>query len=145
MYQRILVPIDVANPEPGSRSCPLAAAIEGKSSETEVKLVSVLPGYSLPMVASFFPDGSQDGLISSVRNDLKEIGNKYFSKPPTLCVRNGKRAQEILSEAADWQADLIVFGCRPKDAVGGKAVLGSVGLAVADRASCDVFIARHTR
>ena len=141
MFSRIMIPIDMASPEPGVRSCARARDMVDIWG-SQVHLMSVLPGYSMPMVASFFPADAVDKMRASVEKDLAEIGAKYFSSPPQITVSTGKRAHEIITLAKDWKADLIVFGCRPKDAIGGELMLGSCGLAVAERAPCNVLIAR---
>ena len=141
MHKRIVIPIDVSNPEPGSKSCPVARDM-AKASGATIKLVSVLPGYNFSMVASFFPEDAQEKMKAKVLEDLRKIGEKYFDEAPEVSVSTGKRAREILAAAADWNADLIIFGCRPKDALGGEPILGSVGIALAERAKCNVFVAR---
>lgn len=141
MYERILVPIDMSSPETGARSCPLAESM-AKLSGAKVNLMSVLPGYNFPLIASYFPEDAQDKMKEKVLIDMRSIASKYFEKTPDLTIRTGKRSHEILQLAEDWKADLIVFGCRPKDVLGGELMLGSCGMAVAERAKCNVFIAR---
>lgn len=141
MFTRILVPVDMSSPEAGLRSCPRAnemADIWGG----QVQLMTVLPGYSMPMVASFFPKTAVEEMRRKVTQDLEKLAERYFTKSPEINVRSGKRAFEILEEAKSWNADIIVFGCRPKDAVGGELMLGSCGTAVAERAPCSVLVAR---
>lgn len=141
MYERILVPIDMSSPETGARSCPVAESM-AQLSGAKINLMSVLPGYNFPLVASYFPADAQEKMKQKVLADMKGIASKYFANEPELTIKSGKRAHEILQLAEDWKADLIVFGCRPKDALGGELMLGSVGMAVAERAKCNVFIAR---
>lgn len=141
MYKRILVPVDMSNPEAGARSCPVANDM-AKASGAEVNVMSVLPGYNLPLIASYFPEDAQSEMKAKILADMKVIADKYFDAAPELTVKTGKRAREILALADEWQADLIVFGCRPKDAIGGELMLGSCGTAIAERAKCNVFIAR---
>lgn len=141
MYERILVPIDMSNPEAGARSCPVAENM-AKISGGQINMMSVLPGYNFALVASYFPQDAQDKMAAKVMADMKDIAARYFEKEPELTVRSGKRAHEILELADEWKADVIVFGCRPKDALGGKLMLGSCGMTVAERATCNVFVAR---
>lgn len=141
MFKKILVPIDLSSPEPGLRSCPRARTIADMFG-AEVMLLSVLPGYSMPMVASYFPSGAIEKMEKESHDRLTKLGSEFFSDSPDITVRSGKRAKEILSAADEWAADLIVFGCRPKDALGGELQLGSCGTAVAERAKCSVLVAR---
>ncbi len=141
MYSRILVPIDMSSPESGQRSCPKAAELS-KAWDAQVQLLTVMPGYKMPMVASFFPANAVEEMRSRVSDEMDQLAKKFFNESPTINVRSGKRAQEILEEAVSWRADLIIFACRPKDALGGELMLGSCGTSVAERAPCSVLVAR---
>ncbi len=142
MFKRLLVPIDMSSPEAGARSCPRARELQDAFG-AEVHLLSVLPGYTMPLVASYFPKNAIESMRSKVLEDMEALAERYFDNLPGMTVRTGKRAQEILQHASEWEADLIIFGCRPKDALGGELMLGSVGLAVSERAKCNVLIARE--
>lgn len=141
MFKKILVPIDLSSPEPGVRSCPRARKLADMF-DAEVLLLTVLPGYNMPMVASFFPADAVEKMEAESQKKLAALGREYFETPPETSVGSGKRAKEILQKAEEWGADLIVFGCRPKDALGGELQLGSCGTAVAERAKCSVLVAR---
>jgi len=141
MFKKILVPVDLSSPEPGARSCPKAAELS-KLWNSEVMLLSVMPGYSMPMVSNYFPKTALEKMEKEFVQKLQELAGQHFSTSVDVAVRTGKRANEILTYADEWGADLIVFGCRPKDALGGQLHLGSCGVAVAERASCNVLVAR---
>jgi len=141
MFKKLLVPVDMSSPEAGARSCPAARQIQDAFGG-DVHLMSVLPGYNMPLVASFFPQEAVEAMRKKVLSDMQVLAKKHFEKMPDMTVRSGKRAHEILEQADEWQADLIVFGCRPKDALGGELMLGSCGLTVSERAKCNVLIAR---
>lgn len=141
MYKKILVPVDMSSPEAGARSCPRAREMADSFGST-VHLMSVLPGYNMPLVSTFFPESAQEKMQAQILQDMKKIGAKFFDAEPELSVRSGKRASEILQLAEEWGADLIIFGCRPKDALGGELMLGSCGMTVAERAKCNVLVAR---
>ena len=141
MFSKILVPVDMSSPEPGAKSCVQARQM-ADSWGAEVQLLSVVPGYSMPLVSTFFPEDAMEKMQATVLSDLKKVAAKYFDKVPECIVVSGKRSQEILAYADEWKPDLIVFGCRPKDMVGGELMLGSVGLSVSEKAKCNVLIAR---
>jgi len=141
MYSKILVPVDMSSPEPGLKSCPQARKMQDAWG-AEICLLSVLPGYSMPMVSTFFPEDAMKKMEATVLADLEKLAANYFDKQPECIVSSGKRAAEIIKMADSWGSDLIVFGCRPKDAVGGELMLGSCGLTVAERAKCNVLVAR---
>lgn len=141
MFNKILVPVDLSSPEPGARSCPLARKMVDESGST-VHLLSVMPGYSMPLVSTFFPADAMEKMERTVLADLKKVGEQFFDNNPDCSVVSGKRSQEILRFADEWKPDLIIFGCRPKEMAGGELMLGSVGLSVSEKAKCNVLIAR---
>jgi universal stress protein F len=141
MFSKLLVPIDMSSPEAGLRSCPRARELQDAFG-AEVHLMSVLPGYSMPLVASYFPQSAVESMREKVLEDMGTLAERFFEKVPTMSVRTGKRAKEILDLADEWGPDLIVFGCSPKDAVGGELLLGTCGLAVSARAKCSVLVVR---
>lgn len=141
MFSKLLVPIDMSSPEAGLRSCPRARELQDAFG-AKVHLMSVLPGYNMPMVASFFPKSAVDTMRAKVMEEMVVLATRFFETPPIISVRTGKRAEEILELADEWGPDLIVFGCRPKDVLGGALMLGSCGQAVSERAKCSVLVAR---
>lgn len=141
MFSKILVPVDMASPDPGGKSCVQARQMQD-AWNAEIQLLSVVPGFTMPLVSTFFPEDAMDKMQATVLADLKKVAAKYFDNVPECVVTSGKRSQEILRVADEWKPDLIVFGCRPKDMVGGELMLGSVGLSVSERAKCNVLIAR---
>ena len=141
MFQRILVPVDMSSPEAGLRSCPRANEM-AEAWGSQVQIMTVLPGFSMPMVASYFPKNAMEDMRAKMTKDLEKLAQQYFTTMPEINVRSGKRAHEILEETKSWKADLILFGCRPKDVLGGELMLGSCGATVAERAVCSVLVAR---
>jgi nucleotide-binding universal stress UspA family protein len=60
--------------------------------------------------------------------------------PPALGkVRLGNAAHEIVAEAAEWDADLLVLGTHGRGGVS-RFLIGSVAEAVLRRALCDILI-----
>lgn len=141
MFKKVLVPIDLSSPGPAAISCQLAKDMIDTMG-AEVHLVNVLPGYHMPLVASFFPQDAQKKLKETVHEDLKKIAAKHFDTEPGMSVVTGKRADEIILVANEWNADLIIVGCRAKKSRGGERLLGSCSSQVADRAKCNVLVAR---
>lgn len=141
MFKKVLVPIDLSSPGPAALSCGLAREMIDTMG-AEVHLLNVVPGYNMPIVASFFPKDAQTKLKKTVHQDLEKLAGQYFDKVPAMSVATGKRAQEILQMAEAWGADLIIVGCRAKQSRGGERLLGSCSSQVADRAKCNVLVAR---
>ena len=55
MFKKILVPIEVDYPD-AARAVYQKAAVLAKQSGAEIQLVSVMPGFGMPIVASYISD-----------------------------------------------------------------------------------------
>ena len=141
MFTKVLVPVDLSAPGPAALSCGLARDMVD-SMGSEVHLINVIPGYNMPLVASYFPQGVQKKLKETVQQELKQLADHYFDHEPGMSVVTGKRSHEIIRMAEEWEADLIIIGCRAKASRGGERLLGSCSSQIADRARCNVLIAR---
>jgi len=140
MYNKILVPIDIDREKNAIKLCQAAADLS--SGSTEIHLLSVMPGYGMSLVASYFPADAQEQAMKEVKAKLKAFAQDHIEGEVSVAVLQGKRAKTILAEAGKWQADLIVIGSRKKASHGGKRALGSCSSSVADRAECTVMIVR---
>ena len=140
IYKKILVPVDLGREKNAIKLCHAAAQLSGE--DTQIRLVSVAPGYGMPLVASFFPDDAQKKALAQMQSMLEKLAQDYLGDGVSVKVREGKRAKEILAEAQSWSADLIVIGSRKKLSRDGQRVLGSCSSSVADRAQCAVLIVR---
>ena len=140
MYKKILVPLDLGREKNAIKLCRVAARLKGD--DAEMRLIAVAPGYGMPLVASFFPEGANKEVHAQMLRMLEKLKAEHLSGDVSLRVREGKRAREILAEADKWAADLIVIGSRKKLSREGQRVLGSCSSSVADRAQCAVLIVR---
>jgi nucleotide-binding universal stress UspA family protein len=59
-------------------------------------------------------------------------------------VRGGFAAEEIINEAKEWEADLIIVGTHGRKGVS-RFLLGSVAESVAAHAPCSVTVVKHPR
>ncbi|MCP4009516.1 MAG: universal stress protein [Proteobacteria bacterium] len=140
MYKKILVPVDLGREKNAIKLCNAAADMAGEDSE--IRLISIAPGYGMPVVASFFPADAQEKVLAELLSLLTKLAEANLSGEVSVRVREGKRSKTILAEADNWSADLIVVGSRKKLSRDGQRVLGSCSSSVADRAKCNVMIVR---
>ena len=140
MFKKILVPVDLGREKNAIKLCHTAAQLKG--ADDEIRLVSVAPGYGMPLVASFFPDDAQKQVLSKMQSMLEKLAVDNIGEDVSVRARQGKRAKTILAEADKWSADLIIVGSRKKLSRDGQRVLGSCSSSVADRAQCAVLIVR---
>ena len=141
MYKKILVAIDVFREKNAEKLCKTANDM-AKMNDAEVRLVSVVPDYGLPLVATYFPKDAQDKVKHEMSSMLKKYATEYIDGKVTATLRQGKRARNIVDEASEWGADLVIIGCRKKASRDNIRVLGACSSSVADRVNCSVIVVR---
>ncbi len=109
MFNKILVPIDIDYPRTSKAVYDNAAELASLSG-AEIKIISVMPGFSMPIVASFVTEKIKDEAKIHFKKTLEAFieencrgGTKVSHK-----VMVGKHYEEILKMAEKWGADLIV-------------------------------------
>jgi len=140
MYKKILVPVDMGRVQNAIKLC--ATAMKLAEEDAEITLLTVMPGYGMSVVASFFPADAQEQALREVKKALRKMADENLSGNVRAVVHQGKRAKLILDEAREWGPDIIVIGTRRKASSDGKRLLGSCASSVADRADCAVLIVR---
>ena len=107
MFKKILVPIDVEYPRTSKAVYDNAADI-AKLSGAEIRLVSVRPGFGMPIVASYVTDEMKKEAKKEFINALKEFTDNNCGENVSSKVLVGKHYEVILEMAEKWEADLIV-------------------------------------
>lgn len=107
MFNKILVPIDVEYPRTSKAVYENAANI-AKLSNAEIRLVSVMPGFSMPIVSSFVTEEIKNEAQKEFQKALKEFTDRNCGESVTARVLVGKHYEVILKMADKWEADLIV-------------------------------------
>ncbi len=107
MFTKILVPIDVDYPKTSKAVYDNAADI-AKMSGAEIRIVSVMPGFGMPIVASYITDEIKQEAKAEFSKSLKDFTDKNCGKNVTSKVLVGKHFEVILEMADKWGADLIV-------------------------------------
>jgi nucleotide-binding universal stress UspA family protein len=141
MFKSILVPIDLADTDLAKPAIETAASLSRYSSG-RVRLLNVIP-LTPVMLAEYIPpdfdtqqrQSSQDALGIVARESGVEAGRVSFA------VRQGGIYHEILEEASEIGADLIVMTShRPSMQ---SYFLGSNAGHVVRYAKCSVLVVRH--
>jgi len=144
MYQRILVPIDLADPDLAKPAVATALMMAGPTDGT-VKLVNVLP-LTPVMLAEYVPPDFEVQQRKAAEEALA-IVVKESGLPPgrvSSTVRQGGIYQEILEEANAIGADLIVMSShRPHKHAVRTYFLGSNAGHVVRYANCSVLVVRN--
>jgi len=107
MFKKILVPIDVEYPRTSKAVYDNAADI-ARLSNAEIRLVSVMPGFGMPIVASYVTDEIKKEAKIQFAKALKEFTDKNCGENVSSRVLVGKNHEVILEMGDKWSADLIV-------------------------------------
>jgi nucleotide-binding universal stress UspA family protein len=143
MFKKILIPIDVdelAFSEPGVIFAAELAALAGGA----IRMIYVLPE---------FPNSFQELLPARVRTEresaiislFQDMAKKARIPPESLShiIRIGPAYHEVLAEAEEWAADLIVVGSHNPSMR--TYLLGSNAQKIVRHANCSVFVVRPHR
>jgi nucleotide-binding universal stress UspA family protein len=141
MYKRIILAVDLA--EDGSAPKGLTQALEVvKAGAGELRLVNVQPVIPATFM-EYVPADFDEEQAARARETLVEIvkGLDLPSERKSSVARAGGIYHELLQEAAEWKADLIVVGShRP---VMADYLLGSNATTIVRHAPCSVLVVRE--
>jgi nucleotide-binding universal stress UspA family protein len=141
MYQRILVPVDLADPNLAKPALESAVMI-CNSTGGDIRLINVLPVTPV-LLAEYVPPDFEKQQRQSAEEALSIITKEVDTKSGRISsvVRQGNIHQEILEEAKQMNADLIVMSSHR---VGVRTYfLGSQAGYVVRYATCSVMVVRR--
>jgi len=141
MYKKILVPVDLGDPnlaKPALQSAVMMANATGGDLRL-INVLAVTPALLAEYVPADFEAQQRRSAEEALSIIVGEVG--LGSERLSAVVRQGGTYQEILEEAKDFQADLIVMSSHR---VGVRTYfLGSVAGHVVRYANCSVLVVRH--
>ena len=143
MYRHILVPIDLGSPEL-SKPALDNALMMAKPVNATVRLVNVMPMTPV-LLAEYVPPDFEVEQRKTAEEALAVLVQETGLEPSRISatVRQGGIYQEILEEANDIQADLIVMRShRPQRHAVRTYFLGSNAGHVVRYARCSVLVVR---
>lgn len=140
MFSKVLFAIDVEDRE--QVLAKLESAIDfAKQSNAELRVISVLPGFSMPIVASYFPEESRKRAVQDATKLLQKTAvAKIGEDDVSVIVREGRPHEQIIAEAKSWGADLIALTSHNNRMQ--EMIIGSVAERVTARAHCSVLVVR---
>ena len=144
MYKQILVPIDLGSPELNKPAIETALMM-ARQSEATIRLVNVLP-LTPVMLAEYVPPDFEMQQRRASEEALAIIAKEAGAEPSRVSstVRQGGIYQEILEEANNIKADLIVMTShRPHRHAVRTYFLGSNAGHVVRYAKCSVLVVRN--
>jgi nucleotide-binding universal stress UspA family protein len=141
MFKKILVPVDIDYPETAARVYRKAKAI-GDLSGAAFHLVTVMPGFSMPIVASLVPEEVRRQATARVEAAVEQFIAENCDPDISSSLRTGKNWEEIIKVADEWQADLIVvYHNRHREV--NEVFSQSCSQRVSDHAKCSVLRLRN--
>jgi len=141
MFKKILVPIDVDYPKT-SRAVYDNAADIAKLSGAEIRLVAVMPGFSMPIVASYVTDDIKKQALEDFKKTLRDFIDSNCGENVSFKVLIGKNWEVILKDAKKWDADLIVVYHNHRRSIN-EAFSGTCAQRIVKNAKCSVLRLRN--
>ncbi len=141
MFGKILLPIDIAEPEIAKEAIDAAVSM-AKAFNSEIRLIHVASPVIVASPMAVIPQSVYDELGVYEKSELYRMA-AAIDRPKgtvTTVVRIGGVYPELLAEAAEWQADLIIVGAHKRSMA--TYLLGSTAAAIVRHASCTVMVAR---
>ncbi|MBV9906166.1 MAG: universal stress protein [Hyphomicrobiales bacterium] len=141
MYKRIVLAVDLAEPTPNPKG--LTEAVElAKAGGGELRLVNIQPVIPATFM-EYVPVDFDVEQGKRAKEELDELlgGVDLPAERKSAATRAGGIYHELLQEASDWGADLIVVGShRP---VMSDYLLGSNAKTIVRHAQCSVLVVRE--
>ncbi len=143
MFKKILVPIDVDHSKMAVSVYQKAAEIAGLCN-AEIRLVGVMPGFGMPIVASYISNEMRKEVTEKFDASMEKFIKDNCSKSVTYTIRTGKHWEQIIKAADEWAADLIVVYHNHRRDIN-EAFSGSCSMRVSENANCSVLRLRQIR
>ena len=140
MFKNILYPVDLAHTELAAQFVP---DVE-KAAETfgaEIEVMTAIPGFGMPIVASYFPADAQQQAMQQMESHLRDFASSNFSRPVSVSIAQGTHWKRIIDTAKNSGADLIMMPHCDKSWPD-NLLLGSCTQKVAEQAHCSVLVLR---
>lgn len=145
MFKKILVPVDLADPEHYRPALEEASKV-AKAYDSTVRVVTVVERPPMPTIGyqpRYLPEATFKEILEEAKKLTGQLAKKInaSAKKADSIVREGNVYREVLDEAEKWGADLIIMGShRPRMKT---YLLGSNAARIVRHAECSVLVLRH--
>ena len=139
MFKKILMPIDLQETHLAAKAVKIAIE-DARKHGAEISIMTVMPGFGMPLVASFFPDDAMRQAKKEIGAELKKYIAANFPKDITThpVIGEGNPAEMILAEAKAIRADLIIIPSHAQSL--SQVFLGSCAAKVVEHAHSSVMV-----
>lgn len=141
MYKKILVAVDISEADVTQLALDAAVALAKVEHDAQLRLINVQPLVPVAFI-DYIPPNFDEEMREATEKDLAGLCGKisYPAERVSSIVRFGAVYPEVLDEAEEWDADLIVVGShRPTMAT---YLLGSNAKTIVRHAKCSVLVVR---
>ena len=140
MYARILVPVDVNEPEVAREALASASAM-ASAFHSALRLVCVVSPIAPGSPMAFIPQKVYDEMGGAEKRQLETLAGRLGAPGGVSCaVRVGAVYPELIAEAESWGADVIIVGAHRRSMA--TLLIGSTAAALTRHAKCTVMVVR---
>jgi nucleotide-binding universal stress UspA family protein len=139
MYKNILFPVDLEHTKEAEKALKITIE-EAQRSKAMVTVMTVAPGFGMPIVASFFDQATVKNAMKEVARQLKSYISINFPDDIKIkaVVVEGNPAELILKQAKKSKCDLIVIPSHNSQVE--HLLLGSCAAKVVRHSNCSVTV-----
>ena len=143
MYKNVLLAVDLNHEESWLKALPVAVQ-NCKAFGAKLHVVTVVPDFGMPIVASHFPDDFHDKVIADVEKHLKKFMADHVPKDVQSAhsvASGGPVYDKVMDYANANKIDLIIMGAYRPDLK--NYLLGPNAARVARHARQSVLVVRE--
>jgi universal stress protein F len=141
MPDNILFPVDLEHTVEAEKALKIAIE-EARRSNAKLTVMTVAPGFGMPIVASYFEKGAVKSALKEIARHLKRyVDDNIPDDIETRAIVNeGNPAELILKQAQNDNVDLIVIASHNSQIE--NLLLGSCAAKVVRHAHCTVTVVK---
>jgi universal stress protein F len=141
MHKNILFPVDLEHTVESEKALKIAIE-EARRSKAKLTVMTVAPGFGMPIVASYFDAGAVKNALKEIARHLKQYvsDNIPDDVETRAIVVEGNPAELILKQAQNDNIDLIVIASHNSQIE--NLLLGSCAAKVVRHAHCTVTVVK---
>jgi nucleotide-binding universal stress UspA family protein len=141
MFKDVLLPLDLGRTAESEVLFARAAEVVA-TNNARLHVLSVVPEFGLPLVASFFPPGFEEKALEQAKADLKTFTDSQSGsvKVAQHIVGHGSVYKEIVRIAEETKCDLVIMG--QGEDVESDYLLGHNSARVMRHSHCSVLLLR---
>jgi universal stress protein F len=141
MHKNILFPVDLEHTVEAEKALKIAIE-EAQRSKAKLTVMTVAPGFGMPIVASYFDKGAVKSALKEIARQLKRYVDDNIPDDieTNAIVNEGNPAELILKQAQKDKIDLIVIASHNSQIE--NLLLGSCAAKVVRHAHCTVTVVK---